>query len=70
MPDYLKPVPDAGKPEIKRLSCPVHGIQTYTMTVTAGAFLDSKGRMDRRSGRKVEICMECNRKGVITEVGQ
>ena len=57
--DYLKPVPDSDQPEIKRLSCPVHGVQTYTLTVIAGGFLDKKGRFDGRTGSKRQICITC-----------
>jgi len=68
---YINPVPDAiVKPKIDRLRCKEHGVITHTITVTEGGMVNDKGRFDRRTGNKVQVCLLCLAAGVVSEVGR
>ena len=58
-----------GSPEIKRASCEIHGVLTYTVILGLTPMLTKTGKVDDRC-KKVHACPMCFRDGVITEVGR
>jgi len=69
----LSLVPETPKPGPDRLRCPKHGIQVNTMTVNSVAFTNKDGRIDRRTGTKREVCLQCLFESggtEVTEVGR
>ncbi|WP_299085302.1 hypothetical protein [uncultured Paraglaciecola sp.] len=56
-------------PEIKRASCPVHGVLTRTLIMGETPMMNDKGRVDNRC-RKAHYCPECFLKGEYREVGR